>query len=286
MAMKDRQIIEALESRGVFLTTFSNSSTFARGKGAEKYLRMVYINSGKGFCVIDGKEYFVTSGNALFLLEGQKISIYNNPNRSIFAYSIVYNRDRCYEVVDEEMLRTVFSNQEPLVMPGMYLHQLVRIIRGFLVEQNWDYPYKDFIIKNGALTILAQVYRVRKHEHDVINADEVSARTRVENVLKYIEQHYYDRFTLEEVSHMARMSSRHFSTLLNDITGKTFVNYLNTIRVENACELLEETDMAVSSIAFHVGFEELSSFYRAFKKRFDIPPLQFRKSREKIKVCN
>jgi AraC-like DNA-binding protein len=284
MAMKDREIFDTLESRGVFLTTFSNSSTFARGKGAEKYLRMVYINSGKGFCVVDGKEYFVSSGNALFLSEGRKISLYNNPNRSIFAYSIVYNRHKCSEIIDDKFVGEVFGSPEPLVMPGMYLHQLVRIIRGFLGEQSWNYPYKDFIIRNGGLTMLAQAYRVKTHAHDA-NTDEMSARDRVQSVLKYIEQHYYDRFGLEEVSHMARMSSRHFSTLLNDITGKTFVNYLNEFRVEKAKELLEETDMAVSSIAFHVGFEELSSFYRAFKKKYDMPPLQLRKNKGRAKVC-
>jgi AraC family L-rhamnose operon regulatory protein RhaS len=84
---------------------------------------------------------------------------------------------------------------------------------------------------------------------------------------------------------MARMSSRHFSTLLNEITGKTFVNYLNDVRVESAKELVEDTDMSISSIAFHTGFEELSSFYRAFKKRYKVPPLQFRKSKAKAKKC-
>lgn len=286
MSFSEKEIFSILETRGVYLTTFTNSSTFSRGKGTEDYLRMIYIHSGKGYCVVDGKEYYAVAGNALFLKEGQKISIYNNPNRTMFVYCIVYNPEKCREVITDKFINTVFDTPEPVMMPGMYLHQLVRIVRGFLGEQVWNYPYKDFMIRNGALTILATVYRVKTHQFDIASSDEVSARLRVENVLKYIEQHYYDHFTLEEVSYMARMSSRHFSTLLGEITGKTFVNYLNDLRVENARELLEETDMAVSSIAFHTGFEELSSFYRAFKKRYNVPPLQFRKNKGRVKICN
>ncbi len=280
MHLSEKDIFKILETRGVYLTTFSNESTFSRGKGAEKYLRMIYINSGKGYCVIDGKEYYVTDGNALFLLEGQKISIYKPTNGNVYAYCIVCTRN--LEIMSDDFVNTVFGNCDPVMIPGMYLHQLRRIIRGFLGEQSLGWPYQDFVIKSGSQTILVQMYRLKK---GIFNApDEDAAKLRAENVIEYMRIHYYDHFTLEEVSHMARMSSRHFSTLLSEITGKTFVNYLNDIRVENSKELLEETDMAVSSIAFHTGFEELSSFYRAFKKRYNVPPLQFRKSRERTKV--
>jgi len=283
MHLTEKDIFSILETRGVYLTAYSNNSTFSRGKGAEKYLRMIYINSGKGYCVVDGKEYYVTDGNAVFLREGQKISIYNSINGSIFAYCIVCNKD-ALEIMSEDFVETVFGSCEPIMIPGMYLHQLRRIIRGFLGEQSLGWPYQDFVIKSGSQTILVQMYRLKK---GVFNApDEDAAKLRAENVIEYMKLHYYDHFTLEEVAHMARMSSRHFSTLLNEITGKTFINYLNDVRVENAKDLVSETDMSISSIAFHTGFEELSSFYRAFKKRYNVPPLQFRKSRGRAKICN
>ena len=63
------------------------------------------------------------------------------------------------------------------------------------------------------------------------------------------------------------------------VTGDTFHNVLNRKRVQNACDLLRETNMQISEIAAQVGFEETKSFCRVFKATVGSTPGQYRKSR-------
>jgi AraC-like DNA-binding protein len=51
-----------------------------------------------------------------------------------------------------------------------------------------------------------------------------------------------------------------------------FIKFLNSIRCAKASELLKHTDKSVAAIAFEVGYEDLSTFYRAFKKIYKAPP--------------
>ena len=63
-------------------------------------------------------------------------------------------------------------------------------------------------------------------------------------------------------------------------TKKSFVEYLNAIRVSNACKLLIETEMGISEIAFECGFKTASNFNQLFKKLTGTTPKEYRKNVE------
>lgn len=60
--------------------------------------------------------------------------------------------------------------------------------------------------------------------------------------------------------------------------GNSFVTYVNTARVEKACQLLSNSNISITDIAFSVGFESLSHFNRTFLKLKHVSPSQYRKS--------
>ena len=72
------------------------------------------------------------------------------------------------------------------------------------------------------------------------------------------------------------MSRRRFTQLFREVTGSTWADHLADLRVGYARQLLEETDRSIVAIAFESGFEDLSSFYRAFKKRTGLAPNRWR----------
>ena len=98
----------------------------------------------------------------------------------------------------------------------------------------------------------------------------------MEKVLEYIAERHYELYSLSAAARMAHLSQRQFTNLCRRLTNKSFVEYVNTTRLEKAKELLVNTDMPVSAIAFEIGFEEISTFYRAFRKYYKRPPLNFR----------
>ncbi|GAI67194.1 unnamed protein product, partial [marine sediment metagenome] len=99
----------------------------------------------------------------------------------------------------------------------------------------------------------------------------------VNAVLAFLAKNYHQQISLPDAAKMAQLSQRQFTTLCRKSTNKSFTQFVNSIRCEKAKQLLTQTDMPVAAIAFEVGYEELSTFYRAFKKLHTFTPLSFRK---------
>ncbi|MDQ3743862.1 MAG: AraC family transcriptional regulator [Acidobacteriota bacterium] len=87
----------------------------------------------------------------------------------------------------------------------------------------------------------------------------------VARALEFIEVSYAEPISLADAAGAARMSRCHFSKVFKEQLGVCFVSYLSGVRVRAAAELLERTEMSVTSIAFAVGFNDLSHFERVFR---------------------
>lgn len=94
---------------------------------------------------------------------------------------------------------------------------------------------------------------------------------------QYIQQHYSQPITLEDVSEAVGFSSSYFSALFKKETGEGFAKYLTRVRMERAKELLQQTGLPVSEICTQVGYSDLKHFTQNFKKETNLNPGQYRK---------
>jgi AraC-like DNA-binding protein len=125
------------------------------------------------------------------------------------------------------------------------------------------------------LTIL-QLYRAKLQHRQKLKSASNSSFDRVQAALHYITENCHEQYSLSDGAKMANVSQRQFTNLCRKLNGKSFTQFLNAYRCTRAKALLEKTDMPVSAIAFEIGFEELSSFYRAFRKHQKCSPLKYR----------
>lgn len=92
--------------------------------------------------------------------------------------------------------------------------------------------------------------------------------------IDYIENHFDENLTLEEMVHRSAMSKTCFCRLFREIAGSSFKQYLNAFRIKKAAALLKNgTD--VSTAGMLCGYNDFSTFYRNFVKLMDIPPSQY-----------
>lgn len=89
---------------------------------------------------------------------------------------------------------------------------------------------------------------------------------RMGQVMSFILSQSQNPVTLQEVADVANLSKEAFCRFFKERTGKTFTEFLMQVRIHQACQLLQETDLSISQIAFQCGFQNLSYFNRAFKK--------------------
>src|SRR6266487_2802287 len=98
---------------------------------------------------------------------------------------------------------------------------------------------------------------------------------------KFIQQHSDDELSLTKVAKFSSISGNHLSEKFKEVTGINFVDYIARIRVGKACDLLENSNLRISEIAFAVGFQSLSQFNRVFKTLTRKSPTQFRTAHNK-----
>ena len=97
-------------------------------------------------------------------------------------------------------------------------------------------------------------------------------------VLEYTMNHYTEAIDLLTISNVASMTSHSFCKYFKQRTNKTYIQFLNEIRIENACKiLLKNKEMTIDDAALHSGFTSTSNFNRKFKRIKKMTPSEFRK---------
>jgi AraC-like DNA-binding protein len=99
----------------------------------------------------------------------------------------------------------------------------------------------------------------------------------------FVQENYAARITLDEVSELMNMSSVSFNRFIKKRTGKTFVEYVNDVRIGYASRWLIEKDLSISEIAFLCGFNSIANFNRVFKKTKGRTPTKYRQDFSGIK---
>ena len=82
---------------------------------------------------------------------------------------------------------------------------------------------------------------------------------------KFVEEHSDEELSLAKVAKAVGISGNHLSEKFKQVTGVNFVDYVARTRFEKACDLLRNSNLRISEIAFAVGFQSLSQFNRVFK---------------------
>jgi AraC-like DNA-binding protein len=100
----------------------------------------------------------------------------------------------------------------------------------------------------------------------------------MQKAIKYVNAHYAEQITLEDVARVAKLSPTYFSKLFSEEMGCRFTVYLNKLRVERAKFLLSDTEAPLVDIALRVGFEDQSYFTKVFRKIAGLSPGKYRES--------
>lgn len=100
---------------------------------------------------------------------------------------------------------------------------------------------------------------------------------RIKKVYEYIQENYYRKISLEEISQLVNMSPVSFNRFIKKRTGKTFINYVNDTRISYASRWLIESEKSIGEISYQCGFNNIANFNRVFKKSKECTPSEFRK---------
>lgn len=121
---------------------------------------------------------------------------------------------------------------------------------------------------------------VAKHQLSLRYYDEIPTNISVQKSVDYIQEHYAESISMNDVAAMINFSPAYFSRLFKKETGHSFVSYLTIVRILRSICLLRQTDQAIEQIALDLGFNTPNYFSTIFKKEIGLTPSQYRATKE------
>jgi two-component system, response regulator YesN len=141
----------------------------------------------------------------------------------------------------------------------------------------------DYIKKPLCLRYLVQ--RVRdllagKAISEYAAFDTVSNRQEfiMDGIKEYIEINFKEDLPLDKLAKIIGMNKFDFSKIFKGRFGKSYLSYLNDVRIEKAAELLENDELSITDVVFFVGYKSVEHFDRLFKKQYGMSPRDYRKA--------
>jgi transcriptional regulator GlxA family with amidase domain len=186
------------------------------------------------------------------------------------------------EALPIDSILRLFEGNAILNLPlkgQLFIEELFRNMHLEISKHQLDYEVYLQSLLQQLLIYAGRSYNVDlAPKYSQINA----THAKVSEIVQYMNQHFQEDLTLVSVSEKYDISHYYLSRLFKNITGFTFIEYLNGIRIKEAQRLLRETKLKVIVIAHQVGFENQSHFGRTFKEFTNQSPLQYRKTIEKL----
>ncbi len=120
------------------------------------------------------------------------------------------------------------------------------------------------------------------NEYTLLSSDAFTSITatddceRINRVYQFVMDNYTKNPSLEEVAEIACMSHTAFCRFFKSHTNKTYIQFLNEIKIGNACKMLIDNDLSISEICYITGFNSTAHFNNQFKKILGVTPSQYR----------
>ncbi len=255
------------------------------------YFEFFYLQAGELVCRIQDREYQMSSGD-LILISSTQYHTIRIPEK---------------KRPPDKVKATVLYFLPELIRASDSSGDSIEYLMPFLMQDD-SFPH---LIKEST-GIPAQIFDLIKQVHQIIPATTTRARLTVKTFLKmilillvnhyadrqgtvetfnrkqraieqlaplfeFLESNYMEPISVAAAAEVLHLSESHFMRLFKQVTGQSFVSYLNHFRIDKAEHLLSTTDLSVAEVSQAVGFCDQSYFGLVFRSLVQMTPLQYKR---------
>ena len=223
-----------------------------------------YIKKGSFTLEFEGQTQLVTEGNFVLLDCYKSHAYYSDTGwESLWChFDGITAREHYSNIVSR--LGNVFFLTDPYPV----INKLTAI---------YDTFYSGEVIKEPLLSKYLNDILTSFHLYSPMTVMSRDHTNVVEETISYINKHFTENVTIEDLAKQAGFSQYHFIRIFKNETGMTPYEYIINIRLNTAKYLLRNSQLSIKDICFNTGFSSESVFCNAFKKRLGITPTEYRK---------
>jgi AraC family L-rhamnose operon regulatory protein RhaS len=238
-------------------------------------IEVFYVLDGAGAFELAGHKEPCSAGDVVVVTRNLPHRITDDPAQPLSLHGVRIRPDVWRN--DPNLERLLPSGK--LLRNEMISFQVRADVRQLLFEQTCQRAGYPTMMAGLALQLLALLARSQGQALPQPALSLSTASTHREAVEAYVaelDKRFFEPAKLDGIARKLGMSRRHFTDLFREVTGSTWSDYVRKLRVEHAKQLLRDSPRSILSIAFEAGFEDLSSFYRAFQNREGLSPQRWR----------
>lgn len=223
-----------------------------------EFYELEYILSGYGKASINNNEYILEPHTLIFLTPAD------------FQY---------YKIIEPIKLININLTEDWIddaIFKRLDSHTIIRNFNDFLFKALLlEYPGKNDLdqiyLKYLINSIFVHIAR------NLENKKESNSETLpIQKICQYIQLHFREQIKLSELADYVGLSPNYLSYLFSSTMGTTLKSYINNMRLNFASSFLILSDTAITDICYECGFNSFSCFSRAFKRRFNMTPFEYR----------
>lgn len=255
---------------------------------SHNFTELCYIISGKIIHTINGVTSVLGNDDYFIVDIGVKHKFTKIPDVECQLINIMFRPSVIdHTLSDESKISEIFAS--PKI--GLYLysdisevssqifHDHTESVKSLALDMKKEFAEMQFGYEQKLkCSLISLMIHIARQLHPALSSDSSG----VYNIISYINQHYNEHITLELLGNKFHMNPSYLCTKLKKSTGYSFIQYLQKIRIANACRLLSLTNMRISEICTAVGYDDIKHFEKIFRKHTTDSPTIYRKISKQI----
>lgn len=251
-------------------------------KTSHDFLKVVFVLHGRGAFATVSARNACQAGQAIVVRAGSTHQLEDEPGSPM---SLLVVSVEC-RILGAACLDVGLLPSGVIEMAPSEAARVERGMRRLLYEQSLELPTTGPSMVVQVLQLLVDLARIEATPPatgDVARVRRPVTRgsdsgTRMEAYVAELAQHFFEATNLDAAASSLGLSRRRFTQLFREVTGTSWLSYVRRLRIDHAKRLLRSTERTVLSVAFECGFDDLSTFYRAFKRESGVSPNHWRDS--------
>ena len=270
-----RPAYRPLPESGILVFESHHSSTFSMDMRRFEHHKLCWIPVGRGALEFPKSRLPLGKDELLLLPAGDVHRFVDNPSSPLTLVMALFSE----QVVQQSIalrsimpaLRERFDSPYALVRTHSYRRGAVsNIFKRMLQEQSRGGAAATALLYAGLIDLLVHLLR----DEPASKTASLSREQALEGTLEYIDDFLHTPIRVKDLADMCDISSRRYSDLFKQRTGKTVVQYLSERRIAYAQERLRETGQIMYA-AVAAGFSDVTHFYRVFKRLTGMTPGEY-----------
>lgn len=244
------------------------------------YFELGFIVGGTRSMTINHSLFNLEKGSLVFIAKGELhkgFPVENHPT-AVELINLYFTEDYLepfYKLFGKDQFYEYFSNHI-ITIPAARREYIENLFQKMIYEYGDVDEMSKELLENYFIELISFLIRYqRKNTSALVLPD--SNNEIIEAAVKYIYYNYDKELTLVDVADKYNMSKSHFSRRFKAVTGFGYKEYLISVRLKEACNLLLTTNKSITDIAFQCGFNDSNYFGDAFRKANGVSPHKYRK---------